>query len=191
MPNRIVARSATLLTIAAAALVAASPGTATVVDRGTFAGSETAAADVSGIPVVRTSTFSGRYRIRLDKASGGEAFLERLELRYRDVYANPLSGASITIHGHSLYNELTATRVSGNVYEFVAIEAGQPFVVRDASGNVVLRDGGAIRHRILFDTQGDAQAGGVVLDDEIVRISGPHPGFDNADACRTIAPLIA
>ena len=191
MRSTIAARSAALLAIAAATPIAASPATADVIDRGTASGSETSADEICGIPVVRTSTFRTAYRIRVDKASGGEAFFERLNVRYRDVDINPLTGASITVEGHSVYNELRATHVSGDVYEFVAMEAGQPFVVRDASGTVVLRDRGAIRHRILFDTGGDARPGGVVLDDEIVGVSGPHPGLEDADACGVIAPLLA
>ena len=82
--------------------------------------------------------------------------------------------------------------MDGNVYEFRTIEAGQPFVVRDGVGRVVLRDRGVIRHRLLFDTLGDGMPGGIELDDEIVGVGGPHPGFDQTEEefCAMVTSLI-
>ena len=62
-----------------------------------------------------------------------------------------------------MFNEVKATRVSGNVFEFVAVEAGQPFRLYDSNGRLVARDRGSDTH-------------------------GPHPGFD--DFCGLITPLI-
>ena len=171
---------------------AAASANATVVDRGTFAGSEIGVPDdLCGIAVTRDSTFSGSFRIRVDR-SGGQAFFQRLNFTYRDVFTNPLNGRTITFEGHSVSNELTATQVDGNVYEFRTIEAGQPFVVRDGVGRVVLRDRGVIRHRLLFDTLGDGMPGGIELDDEIVGVGGPHPGFDQTEEefCAMVTSLI-
>jgi hypothetical protein len=169
------------------------PAQATVVDRGTFAGSETGVADeLCGIALVRDSTFSGSFRLRLDKASDGQAFFQRLNLEFRDVFTNPLNGRSLTFEGRSLINEIRATHVEGDVYAFTTIEAGQPFVVRDSAGNVVLRDRGVIRHRILFDTLGDSTPGGVTLDDQIIGVGGPHPAFDQSEDefCAMVQALI-
>jgi hypothetical protein len=174
-------------------LAGAAPAQATVVDRGTFSGSDTGVAEeVCGIALVRDSTFSGSFRIRVDKASDGQAFFQRLNFEYQDVFTNPLNGRSMTFEGNELSNELTATQVEGNVYEFTTIEAGQPFVVRDAAGNVVLRDRGVIRHRILFDTLGDGTPGGIQLDDTIINVGGPHPGFDMSEDefCAMVEGLI-
>jgi len=173
--------------------IAGAPAQATVVDRGTFAGSETGVADeLCEIAVVRDSTFRGSFRIRLDKASDEQAFFQRLNFEYRDVFTNPLNGRSLTFEGKSLSNELTATQVEGNIYSFTTIEAGQPFVVRDSAGNVVLRDRGVIRHRILFDTLGDSAPGGITLEDEVVGIGGPHPGFEQSEEefCGMVEGLI-
>ena len=172
--------------------LAACPAGATVVDRGTFGDSETVADEICGIDVVRDSVFSGSFRIRVDKQSGGQAFFQHLQFSYRDVFTNPANGRSITIEGKSLNNELTARQVEGDVYEFTTIEAGQPVTVRDGAGKVVLRDRGVIRHRVLFDTLGDGTPGGVTLEDEIVGIGGPHPVFEMSDEefCETVAPLL-
>jgi hypothetical protein len=58
-------------------------------------------------------------------------------------------------------------------------------------GNIVLRDRGAIRIAWLFDTLGDSQPGGMFLDESVVRVSGPHPGFEETfDFCALADDLI-
>jgi len=186
-------RSATVMGIAVLMALTVTPARATVVDRGTFSGSELGVADnICGIDVIRDSTFSGSFRDRVDKASGGQAFFERFNGQFRDVFTNPLNGKSMSIEGKEVSNELSATQVSGNVYAFITIEAGQPFVVRDGDGNVVLRDRGVVRRRVLFDTLGDSKPGGILLDEEILSVSGPHPGFDQTEAefCAMVEGLI-
>jgi hypothetical protein len=180
-----------VLGVAASVGLGAPAAVATVVDRGTFAGSETGVADdLCGIAVRRDSTFSGSFRTRADR--DGQAFFGHTNFEFRDVFRNPANGRSLTFEGHYLINELTATRISGNVYEFTVIEAGQPFTVRDASGRVVLRDSGVIRHRLLFDTLGDGTPGGVQLEDEIVAVGGPHPGLEQTEEefCAMVHALI-
>jgi hypothetical protein len=192
MPPR-KARCATLLGVTLLMACSAAPARATVVDRGTFADSESDVPEnICGIALVRDSTFSGSFRIRLDKKSDGQAFFQRLNVDYRDVFTNPLNGRSMTFSGHSLVNEIAATHVEGNVYEFTTVEAGQPFTVRDGAGNVVLRDRGMLRHHVLFDTLGDGMPGGIQLDDEIVAVGGPHPGFDQTEEefCAMVTSLV-
>lgn len=74
-------------------------------------------------------------------------------------------------------NEITATQVDGNVYRFVSIEAGQPFVISDAAGKVVVRDRGVIRRTYPFDTLGDGTPGGVLVGDPVSVVHGPHAGL--------------
>ena len=182
-----------LLAIPLLALCCAAPARATVVDRGTFAESESDVPEnVCGIDLVRDSTFSGSFRIRVDKQSGGQAFFQRLNFEFRDVFTNPANGRSMTFEGRSLTSEIGATQVAGNVYSFTVVEAGQPFTVRDGSGNVVLRDRGVLRHRVLFDTLGDGTPGGITLEDEVVGVGGPHPGFDQTEEefCAMVTALV-
>jgi hypothetical protein len=182
-----------LLAISLFAACGTAPARATVIDRGTFAGSESdVPEEVCGIALVRDSAFSGSFRVRVDKQSGGQAFFQRLNFEYRDVFTNPANKRSMTFEGKSITNEITATQVAGNVYAFTVIEAGQPFVVRDGAGNVVLRDRGVLRHRVLFDTLGDGTPGGITLDDEIVGVGGPHPGFDQTEEefCAMVTALV-
>jgi hypothetical protein len=186
-------RCAMALGVAVLTAWGATPANATVVDRGSFGGKETGVSEeLCGISLVRDSTFSGSYRIRVDKASGGQAFFQRTNFEYTDVFTNPVNGRSMTFEGKSLSNELTATQVEGNIYTFTTIEAGQPFTVRDAAGRVVLRDRGVIRHRLLFDTLGDSTPGGVTLEDTIIGVGGPHPGFDQSEDafCTMVQALV-
>ena len=175
-------------------LACAVPGAqATVVDQGSFSDSETGVPeDLCGVAVVRDGVFSGTFRIRAGKGADDQAFFQRLNLRATDVFINPANGRTLTFETKSLQNELKARRVSGNVFEFTTIESGQPFVVRDSAGRVVHRDRGSIRRTILFDTLGDGQPGGIGLSETVVRVSGPHPGFDQSEAefCAMVEDLI-
>ena len=84
------------------------------------------------------------------------------------------------LHGQGVYHDLRATPLGGGVYEVTAIETGQPFVIEDPSGRVVLRDRGAVRGTYVFDTLGDGQPGGDVLAVTDVVVHGPHPSLDDA-----------
>ena len=100
-----------------------------------------------------------------------------------------MTGETLRIEGHAVLNEVRARHVAGNVFEFTSIEAGQPFVVYDSAGNVLLRDRGMVQSHHLFDTGGDDVPGGEVLDVQS-RLRGPHPGAD-IDFCNDIiTPLI-
>jgi hypothetical protein len=175
-------------------LTCAVPGAgATVVDHGSFSGTETGVPDeICGIAVVRDSVFSGTFRIRAGKGATDQAFFQRLNFRAVDTLTNPANGRFLSLETQSNSNEIKATRVSGNIFQFTTVEAGQPFAIRDSAGRIVLRDRGAIRRTLLFDTLGDSAPGGVTLDEAVVRVSGPHPLFDMTEDefCATIEDLI-
>lgn len=153
----------------------AAAAAATVIERETFSGTDSFTEDGCGFPLAVEATFSGRAHIRVDR--GGEAFLQQLNITFRDVWTNTETGRYFVLRGHSVFKELKATRVDGDVYEFTAIEAGQPFVLEDAAGNVVARDRGVIRGTFLFDTLGDGMPGGEFIADTSLSVHGPHPGF--------------
>jgi hypothetical protein len=192
MMGPVQARALRAIAIGAAAMAVLAPSAgATIVDGGKFSGSETGVPDsLCGIDLVRDSTFSGSFLIRA--STGGQAFFLHQVADFRDAFTNPVNDRSMVFQGHSLINELTATQVDGNVYEFKTIEAGVPFEVRDGAGNLVLRDRGVIRHVELFDTLGDGAPGGVVIDDQIVGVGGPHPALDQTDAefCAMVTALV-
>jgi hypothetical protein len=183
-PRKLVAVAA----VALAAVVVAAPGGATVVDRGTYTDEYAFSYDDCGFPVDVEGTASGHYRIRSGKGKKATAFFVNDNYSYAETHTNADTGAYVTITGNGVFNEIRATRIDTNIFEFEAVEAGQPFVLYDSDGNLVARDRGAIHHHAIFDTEGDDVPGGILLEELPADVYGPHPGFD--DFCGLITPLI-
>jgi hypothetical protein len=135
--------------------------------------------------------FTGSFHTTLREVpdSGGQAFFLRENVKFQNVLTNPATGAWFLIRGTSLFKEMTARHVEGDIWEFTAQEVGQPFTVEDSDGNLVLRDRGRITLRALFDTLGDSQPGGDLIEEEITSVSGPHPGLE-VDFCEIATDLI-
>jgi hypothetical protein len=171
-------------------LVLAAPALAKPLDSGTFSGTD------SGTECgtyARESTFSGWFMIKdATPATDGQFFYFENRVEYTDVITNPESGAFFTVTGSSLFKEARARLVEGSVFTYETIEAGQPFVVTDMTGKVVLRDVGVIEASYVFDSLGDSAPGGVQLQDPtLVRVAGPHPGFEETfDFCALADQLI-
>jgi hypothetical protein len=182
-----VAWLAALAVIAALAL-GASPAGSTVIESGHYSGTDSFSFDDCGFTLDVESEFNGHFVLRADK--GGEAFYGLDKFWYRDVLTNAETGKWFVVRGNGLFNEIKATLVSGTIYEFVAVEAGQPFVLEDAEGNVVVRDRGVIRHTALFDTLGDGMPGAVFIEETHTSVHGPHPGFaEDFPFCEIAAEL--
>ncbi len=178
------------LPVAVALLVfGAIPAGATIYEKGRFTDEFTDTYDDCGFPVQVEGTATGHYRIRMGKGKTASAFFEHVTVRYREIHTNPATGEWFVVRGHRTFTEVKARRVEGNVFRFVAVEAGQPFVVENSAGEIVYRDRGAIRYTILFDTRGDAVPGGDFIEEVDVRVSGPHPGFET-DFCEIVTDLI-
>ena len=171
-----------------ALVAAAAPASATVVERQHYSGTEAFAFPFCDFPLDVVSTFRGNYVIR---ATDGEAFLIRDTFRRVDVMTNPETGEWFTIRHTAVFHEIKATLIEGTIYQFVAVEAGQPFVIVDSEGNVVVRDRGMIRHTFLADTLGDGvPSAEEIPDTDVHDISGPHEGFsEDFDFCALAAEL--
>jgi hypothetical protein len=180
---------ACLAALAVALLViGASPAAATVVESGFYSDTDSFSFDDCGFTLDVESEFSGHFVVRADK--GGQAFYGKDNFSYRDVYTNPETGGWFVVRGNALFSEIKATQVSGNIYEFVAIEAGQPFVIEDSAGNVIVRDRGVIRHTALLDTLGDGEPGAEFIEETHTSVRGPHPGFaEDFPFCEIAAEL--
>ena len=182
--------AAELAALAAMAVLAfgAGPAGATVVEKGFYSGTDSSSFDDCGFRLDVESTFSGHFVLRAVK--GGEAFLGKDNFRFRDVLTNPKTGEWFVVRGNGLFSEIKATQVSGNIYEFVAIEAGQPFVLEDSAGHVIVRDRGVIRHTALFDTLGDGEPSAELIEETHTSVRGPHPGFaEDFPFCEIAAQL--
>lgn len=187
--GRFARRRATCAWLLAIPVLACGTGSAgaAVVEREHFSGTDSFTVDDCDFPLEVESTFSGSSLIR--ETRGGEAFLGRLNITYRDVWTNPETGGSFVLRGRVLNNEIRATHVEGTIYEFEAIEAGQPFVIEDSDGNVIVRDRGVIRHTGLFDTLGDGMPSAEFIEGTAV-VRGPHPGFaEDFPFCEIAADL--
>jgi hypothetical protein len=161
---------------------------AKVVGQEHYSGTDSFTTDECGFTLNVESTFHGQVNLRV--LPGGEAFLTRDKFWYVDRYTNPETGGWFEVRGNTLFHEIHGTLVSGTIYEFIAIEAGQPFAIYDSSGRLVLRDRGVLVHDILFDTLGDGMPGGELVADLGTTVHGPHPGFgEDFDFCATAAQL--
>ena len=144
--------------------------------------------DDCGFTIDFESTNTGHFMVRVE-GSDGQAFLGHDNFQFRNVLTNPETGAFMVVRGHGLFKEFTARYVAGNIWEFTAHEVGQPQTIEDSEGNVVLTESGRVTFRALFDTLGDGQPGGELLEEEITGVSGPHPGLD-IDFCELASDLI-
>jgi hypothetical protein len=187
--ERAMSRQLLLVGVVAAALVAGSaPAGATVIDREQYSGTAEYSLDDCDFTLDVASTFYGQSLVRMDKT--GQAFLDTDILHFRNVLTNPDTGQWFVVRGHRLFHDIRATQVDGTIYEFVAVEAGQPLVLEDAEGNVIVRDRGVIRHTYLFDTLGDGQPGGEFIANLQLVVHGPHPGFaEDFPLCEIAAEL--
>jgi hypothetical protein len=171
-------------------LLVALPANAAPIVNERYSGTDSFA-DCGGFQV--ESTFSGRAMIKdATPATDGQFFYLQDNFQYRDVITNPATGEFVVVRGNGIFKEVQARQVEGSVFTFLTHEAGQPFVVEDSSGRVVLRDRGMITLSWVFDTLGDSAPGGEFLEDPVVvRVSGPHPGFEEAfDFCALLTSLI-
>jgi hypothetical protein len=175
--------------VAIAMAFAAAQAMATVVDKG-FYSDEPYSDSYSdcGFPVDVEGTSSGHFRIRAGKGKTESAFFVSDNYSYTETHTNVDTGAFVTITGNAIFNEIKATHLTGNLFEFEAVEAGQPFELYDSDGNLVARDRGSIHHHAIFDTGGDNVPGAILIEELDSQVHGPHPGFD--DFCGLITPLI-
>ena len=178
--------------LALAVLALAPPAHAEVILHEKFADSFSDDFELCGIPVHTEFEFSGVTHLRVGKGDQDSAFFLLLRIRTTETITNPANGEFLVIEGDSLQHHTKATPVGGSVFRFTSVEAGQPFVLRDMTGAVLLRDRGVIRTTILFDTLGDDTPGGVTLEELDVSVAGPHPGFfmDEDGFCALVQDLI-
>jgi hypothetical protein len=152
-----------------------SPATATILDSGMYSGTDSFSYDDCGFVVDVEVVFSGRFSIREGKNQRETAFFVHDNYRYHEVHTS--AQGTITISGNGNFNETRAIPLGGNLFEFHAINAGQPFTIRDADGNILIRDRGVVRFTAVFDTEGDDVPGGIFIS-ETIELGGPHPGFE-------------
>jgi hypothetical protein len=103
------------------------------------------------------------------------------------------NGRFFTNWGNAIIRDVSATHISGSIFEFTTVESGRPFNISDSSGRDVVRDRGAIRQTYTLDTEGDHVPSGISLDLISERVSGPHPGFfmSEDEFCAVVTSLLS
>ena len=148
--------------------------------------------ELCGIEVHQEGEFAGTVHFRVGNGAVESAFFAHDHLAYAFTITNPANGRYFTTEGKAVLNEFTALRISETTFEFTQIEAGQTFVLRDASGRAVLRDRGRARITLLFDmVRGATREELAVLHTDL---AAPHPGFlydDEGRFCSVVQQLLA
>ena len=142
-----------------------------------------------GLSLEAAFSGSGNFLVREVAGSDGEAYLAHNNYRSHEVLTNTANQEWLVIRGTGLFKEMTGEHVEGDIWEFTTQDVGQPFVIEDSDGRVVLRDRGRLTFRAVFDTLGDGAPGGVLIEQELTGDSGKHPSF-TADVCDVVNDLI-
>ncbi len=183
-------RKRLVLVLAFAMLLAAAPTQAKPLFREHYSGTDSFDFDNCGFTIHDDVTFQGVFMLKAPRRDGAPPYLFDNYNSHETLSAN---GKSFTIDHQGLYKDLRITLVSGTIYQFTAIEVGQPFVVRDASGNKVFFDRGRLVYTFQVDTKGDTDLDNDVFIDgsfSLLADNGRHPAF-YADFCQDIAiPLL-
>lgn len=162
-----------LLTFALAAPVQAAP-----VEREHYSGTYSFEGDCDGFLSHVEVTFEGVFMLKAPRADGAPPYYFD---NYHTIETVTANGRTLTIEHQGLYKDLHITWVSGTVYQVVSIETGQPFVIRDSEGNVLIRDSGLLKTTFQVDTKGDTDLSNDFFIEgswSLLAEHGRHPGFD-------------
>ena len=147
-----------------------------------YEGSDVYEFEVCGLAVRNEVSFSGNFMLKAPRSDGAPPYFMD---NYDVVESWTVEGSDrvLTFEHNGVYKDIKITHVEGTVYRFDTLEAGQPYVIRDESGRVLLRDRGAIRWTFLVDTKGDTDLSNDVFLEEptVVTSHGPHPGLYRSD----------
>jgi hypothetical protein len=177
--------------ISAAALLLATPAvSASPLVREHYSFTDSFTFDDCGFLVQDEVTGQGLFMLKQGHAGDPTPYLFN-NYDVTETITNPANGEWITITHNGLYKDVRITNVEGTVYDFVAHETGQPFVVRDMDGDVILRDRGNLVTFFTVDTQGDSDLDNdVFIEGSFSFVDhGAHPGF-NFDFCAMLTEQI-
>jgi hypothetical protein len=159
------------------ALALAGPVQARPIEYEHYSGTDSFDFDDCGFVVHNDVVFEGVFMLKAPRSDGEPP---RLFDNYHAIETLSANGRTATIEHQGLYKDLRITHVEGTIYQFVAMESGQPFVARDEDGNVLFRDRGVLMVTFQVDTKGDSD----LENDEFIEGSwsllkdaGSHPGF--------------
>jgi hypothetical protein len=159
------------------AMAIAGPVQAAPIEYEHYSGTDSFDFDGCGFVIHDEVAFEGVFML---KAPSTEGAPPRLFDNYHSIETLSANGRTATIEHQGLYKDLHITQVEGTVYQFVAMESGQPFTIRDADGNVLIRDRGVLMTTFQVDTKGDTDLENDVFIEgswSLLKDAGSHPGF--------------
>ena len=130
------------------------PADAAGVVRTPYSETSTFTDDSCGYPTTIDRTYSGTRSIRAGTGLASWNFFTD-NYSYREVHTNTVTGQWFVIRGNGQVKDVQATPLGGNLLEVVGKESGQPLVVEDSTGRVVLRAAGVVTFKYTVDTHVD------------------------------------
>lgn len=158
-------------------LALAGPVQAAPLVREHYSGTDSYDFNDCGFDVHVEVSFEGVFMLKKPRSDGAPPYLFDNYEVHEILTAN---GRSLTFDHQGLYKDLRITHVEGTIYQFVAIEAGRPFVARAEDGTVLFHDRGLLKTTFQVDTLGDTDlSNDVFIEDsfELLKDAGSHPGF--------------
>ena len=147
--------------------------------------------DCPGLPFEVKGRDRGYEVLYIVPGSDGQAFLLHERYRFREVWTNPANGKKAYVSGHHKFREVKATHVEGNVWRFLSVLKGKPFVVKNARHKTVLAEWGKLVLSSDFDTLGDSQPGGELVSQTILKSKGNWPTWEeDFDFCALVDRVI-
>ena len=159
--------------------VVAGPASATIVERGRFTEPYEFIAWDCGYPMQVSGVQSHRLQVRADtRFDDILLFTDNYEVRETWTAAD---GRSFTLSANGVFKDVRATSLGGSAFEFTFHDVGQPIVITDSSGTVVVRDRGNFTGHFTIDFETGEESFEFEL-------HGPHPMFFT-DLCKAVEPL--
>jgi hypothetical protein len=172
----------------------ASPAGAEPIEREhySFRESDTFTDTECGAPITidYAAEFSGLFMLKEGRAGDPTPYLFD-NYSAVETYTNVANGKTFTLIHQGLFKDLQIELVEGTVYQFTAIETGQPVFGIGPDGKKFPIDRGRIRYTFFVDTQGDTDlSNDVFLGSEEPDVAGPHPVLvGDADFCDLLDAL--
>ena len=131
--------------------------------------------DDCGWTVEVTGGSTGTFHARIGKGDFASAFFFHDNYEWQETHVRSTDGATITLGGNGVFQEGRATLIEGTTYAFSSVNAGQLLIVRDSSGEILLRDRGSMKQTLVLDTLGDDVTGGIFIEEISFRLNGQYP----------------
>ena len=146
--------------------------------------------ELCGLAVHEEGSLAVTVHFRVGTGELESEFFQHLTYKFASTITNTANGRFVTVDAHQVIQDVKSTHLEGSLFQDTILEAGQASIVRDMNGDLVLRDRGAVRVSVIFDTLGDDMPGGEIVDVLSDVAYGPHPSRNEEEFCATIRDTI-